>query len=162
MVPYIVLLLGFGLAAAVSQLAAQCEFVGFEDSTASRPIVAYTAKCPRRPGGPADICSQLNLAHCLSNMDGSLQPPADGSRYSGNRTASFKESCPSCHVDSEGWRLYCACERLDSTFNAASIALNNIILIQEGILACSTTIGQEISECPITRIGPPERRRFVA
>lgn len=69
---HMMLLVALGLAAATAQLTAQCHFVRFSDGMASEPIV-YTAKCSRTPGSPVDICSRLNLSHCLANEDGSLE-----------------------------------------------------------------------------------------
>ncbi|EQL01963.1 hypothetical protein G6O67_007767 [Ophiocordyceps sinensis] len=144
------------LATAAAQLTTQCHFVGFEDSSESRPT-AYTAKCSRSPGGPMEICSQLSLEHCLSNHDGEMRP-----RTEGNSTPNFKETCRSCHVDVDGRRLYCQCKRLDMSLNYASVELESIIVPQGGLLTCSDTVGEEISECPVTRLGRPTDRRRLA
>ncbi|KAM4060692.1 CVNH domain-containing protein [Hirsutella rhossiliensis] len=168
-------------AAAAAQLRVQCSFVGFADASESHPM-AYTAKCSRSSGDPVEVCSQLNLEHCLSNHDGELRPPTDG-----NKSPGFKGTCASCHVDGEGWKLYCQCKRLNLSINYTSVELGkaywvqtslivradkirpdttyteNIIVVQDGLLTCSGTVGEELSECPVTRLGrPTDRARFEA
>ncbi|KAF4589817.1 CVNH domain-containing protein [Ophiocordyceps camponoti-floridani] len=130
----------------------QCHFVGFSDGTASRPV-SYTGKCSQ---DGTDICSRLDLSHCLTNQDGYLSPPLDAE--------GFKTSCPSCHVEQQGQKLFCICQRADRSFNYTWVDLDGIIDVREGLLTCSTTKGQKIAECPVTRIGQPPTRRvaFVA
>ncbi|RCI17174.1 hypothetical protein L249_3196 [Ophiocordyceps polyrhachis-furcata BCC 54312] len=147
-------LLALSLGPAAAQLSTRCLFVGFSDGTASRPV-AYTSKCSVSEQGEAEVCSQLDLSHCLKNSNGSLGPAgeADG----GN----FKETCPSCHVEDKGKKLFCVCQREDRTFGYTSVDLDNVIVVKEGdgVLTCSTTVGRQMTECPVTRMGEPPKRR---
>ncbi|PHH91731.1 hypothetical protein CDD83_10509 [Cordyceps sp. RAO-2017] len=137
------------LGAAVAQLKTQCEFVGFLDSSQEHPV-AYTARCSPQPEGKMDVCSKLELSPCLANRNGQLQASRDSS------TAGFKESCPSCHIDADGWTLSCLCKRMNNQYNYASIDLDTVIYLQnDGIMACSGTVAKQLSECPYTRIGAP-------
>ncbi|PHH59866.1 hypothetical protein CDD81_2416 [Ophiocordyceps australis] len=150
------LLLALGLGPATAQLAAQCNFVGFSDGSSSEPP-AYTARCSRAVGAPVDICSQLQISHCLANQDGSLELPASPS------SPSFKDTCPSCRVDASGMELICLCQRHDQTYNYTSVDLNAIFIIDNGVLTCPTTMGEIMTECPVTRLGDPpgKRQQFV-
>ncbi|RDA85506.1 hypothetical protein CP532_2176 [Ophiocordyceps camponoti-leonardi (nom. inval.)] len=152
-------LLALGLGPATAQLSARCLFVGFSDGTASRPV-SYTSKCSVSDQGEAKVCSQLDLSHCLKNSNGSLSP--SGEANAGN----FKQTCPSCHVEDKGKKLFCVCQRQDRTFGNTSVDLDNVITVKEGegVLTCSTTVGQKMTECPITRLGKPPKRQqdFVA
>ncbi|RDA94618.1 hypothetical protein CP533_2488 [Ophiocordyceps camponoti-saundersi (nom. inval.)] len=147
-------LLALGLGPAAAQLSTRCLFVGFSDGNASHPV-AYTSKCSVSEQGEAEVCSQLDLSHCLRNSNGSLSP--SGEADAGN----FKETCPSCHVEDKGKKLFCVCQREDRTFGYSSVDLDNVIIIREGegLLTCSTTVGHKMTECPVTRIGQPPRQR---
>ncbi|ODA78068.1 hypothetical protein RJ55_06671 [Drechmeria coniospora] len=163
--------LALGLAAAAAaadgQLASQCRFINLSTGRDS-PSIVYTAKCARTVGGPLEVCSQLDLACCLTNHDGTLEAPVD------MNTVNFADTCPGCHVDAAGVNMVCLCRQMNGTYGHASVdlsmkrnpwcqttlimAVDHIIVVQDGTLTCSTTIGKEVSECPVTWIGPPRRR----
>ncbi|UNI24782.1 hypothetical protein JDV02_010506 [Purpureocillium takamizusanense] len=143
-------------AAAAAQLTSQCQFVRFSPGFDPNDPISYTARCARVPGEPAEVCSELRLEHCFTNNDGSLGAAID------DNAERFTSSCPSCNVDSSGTIMFCICERLSKSYVYTSIRLGDFITVHDGLLACTTTVARQISECPVSWIGgPPRRRHFV-
>ncbi|OAQ79809.1 CVNH domain-containing protein [Purpureocillium lilacinum] len=147
----------FGLVVAVAaQLSSQCQFVRFSPGFDSEDPISYTARCARVPDGPVEVCSELRLGHCFTNQDGSLGGAVDGN------AESFTNSCPSCNVDSSGKTMFCVCERMSKSYVYTSVNLGDYITVHDGLLACTATSARQISECPVSWMGgPPRRRRFV-